>query len=189
MVSKNPELMKRNRETVINYISHEMGSLKQTSDKSGKKGKESSSHGKIQDEETPKKKKTKYRNTKMYLYEDHYAGSSRDKTSHGKVTAVFDSIKEFNRWNELLLMERGGEISGLTRQKVLCIQERFKYGEETIRAINYKADFAYIQNGIQVIEDVKGYDEEKKQYMTTKDFKLKWKLLKYKYREYDFRLF
>ena len=51
---------------------------------------------------------------------------------------------------------------------------------ENIRAIIYKADFQYIENGKTIVEDVKG--------METKDFKLKKKILEYKYPDIDFRL-
>lgn len=48
------------------------------------------------------------------------------------------------------------------------------------RCPSYRADFFYIdEHGATVVEDVKGYDENKKKFRTIKDFEIKWKLLKY----------
>ena len=55
--------------------------------------------------------------------------------------------------------------------------------------ISYVADFVYFRNGQQVIEDVKGFDEKTKKHITTKDFRLKWKLLKYLYPQYTFEIY
>lgn len=66
---------------------------------------------------------------------------------------VFDSKKEFIRWCELRIMERGGKISGLKRQvKYELIPKQT--GE---RACYYVADFVYRQDGNTVVEDCKGY--------------------------------
>lgn len=61
---------------------------------------------------------------------------------------------------------------------------------EKLRAIVYKADFMYINNtdGETIVEDVKPFDKKSGKYLTTKDFKLKWKLLKAKYKDYWFRM-
>lgn len=71
---------------------------------------------------------------------------------------TFDSAKEARRWKELCLMERAGAISGLTRQeKFTLIPAQRRGGKVVERAVMYKADFAYIQNGQYIVEDVKGF--------------------------------
>lgn len=70
----------------------------------------------------------------------------------------FDSEKELNRWLELRLLERAGEITGLERQVRFRLIEpgRGKYRME--KAVDYIADFVYADNrsGATVVEDCKG---------------------------------
>ena len=72
-------------------------------------------------------------------------------TLHGQ---RFDSRKEAQRYLDLLLLQRAGEISDLERQVAFTLFEKSKYG----RAVKYIADFTYTdRQGNQVIEDAKGY--------------------------------
>ena len=93
-----------------------------------------------------------------------------NKYHNKKVTVdgiTFDSIKEASRYQELMMLERAGEISGLFRQvKIELIPKTSKF-----RAVTYIADFTYIDRstGQRVYEDVKG--------MKTEVYKLKKKLL------------
>lgn len=76
----------------------------------------------------------------------------------------FDSKKEAKRYIELKYMEEHGEISNLRRQvKYILIPKNDKF-----RECSYKADFVYIQNGEEIVEDVKG--------VKSKEFKIKEKL-------------
>lgn len=146
-----------------------------------------------------KSSKRKYHNIKMYVFEDGYASDDSDEKGHGKIKEVYDSKKEYARYLQLRLMEENGKISQLDRQKVLIIQPGFTYQGKRIRAITYAADFVYVQNGVYVVEDVKPKTKVTKKnknkievvekYRTTEAFNLKWKLLKARYPEYDFRLF
>lgn len=86
---------------------------------------------------------------------------------------TFDSIKEYRRWCELLLLEKAGQITNLQRQvKFELIPAKYenfpRYSEKTgkrlkdgIRTIeqecSYVADFVYMKDGQQIVEDVKGY--------------------------------
>lgn len=82
---------------------------------------------------------------------------------------TFDSVKEYNRWCELKLLERAGKIRNLKRQdKFVLIPAQHeddtvgarggvKRGKRLEREISYVADFTYTQNGDTVVEDVKGY--------------------------------
>lgn len=90
------------------------------------------------------------------------------KAIRGNIT--FDSQKEANRFDELMLMLRAGIIKDLRLQPEFTLQESFTTPQgEKIRAIKYRADFQYIRDGVTVVEDVKGYK--------TKDYELKRKLM------------
>ena len=80
------------------------------------------------------------------------------KTVVGDIT--FASKKEAQRWMELQLLERAGEISDLQRQvKVELIGQHRPLYTRTGRKMRYVADFTYIDNqsGVLVMEDVKGF--------------------------------
>lgn len=88
----------------------------------------------------------------------------------------FDSMKEFNRYNELLLLERAGAIQDLQRQvpfvlipsQYVAIDGKTKLVE---RECKYIADFVYTENGETVVEDTKG--------VKTDVYKIKKKLMLY----------
>lgn len=93
---------------------------------------------------------------------------------HSRKTVVdgitFDSAKEARRYRELQLMEKAGDISGLTRQQAFTLIPAQRIdGKVVERAVTYKADFCYYLDGEYVVEDVKGYK--------TPEYKLKRKLL------------
>lgn len=66
----------------------------------------------------------------------------------------FDSLKEYRRWQVLLLAEKAGVIKDLKRQ--VCYELIPKQIGE--RAVTYTADFVYtdVPTGTVVVEDVKG---------------------------------
>lgn len=89
---------------------------------------------------------------------------------------TFDSKKEANRWAELKLLERAGEISFLERQpSFVLIPKQVRDGKVIERQTVYKADFTYQDNktGETVVEDVKG--------VRTKEYSLKRKLMLWEY--------
>lgn len=97
---------------------------------------------------------------------------------HAKKTTVdgitFDSKKEAERYCELKLLEKAGEITHLTLQPVFELQPKFKKNGKMIRAITYTADFMYCEEasgGGVVVEDVKG--------MRTQQFELRRKMFEY----------
>ena len=70
---------------------------------------------------------------------------------------TFDSQKEARRYSELKILVRVGEISELELQKSFVLAESVKFNNEP-RAkpdIRYVADFAYMENGVMIVEDVK----------------------------------
>lgn len=88
---------------------------------------------------------------------------------------TFDSKKEFNRFCELSLLERAGEITGLERQKKYVLIPKQTSGGKTIeRECSYIADFVYrTKNGALVVEDTKG--------VRTKDYIIKRKLMLFRH--------
>lgn len=83
---------------------------------------------------------------------------------------TFDSKKEYNRWTELALLQRAGQISDLKRQVKFELIPSQKIGGRTAeRACSYTADFVYSENGKTVVEDTKGFK--------TKEYIIKRKLM------------
>lgn len=93
---------------------------------------------------------------------------------------VFDSIRESQRYKELKLLEKVGEISNLELQPRFLLQDSFKKNGKTYRKIEYIADFQYIENGKTIVEDVKG--------MQTDVFKLKHKIFEKVYPDLELRI-
>lgn len=89
---------------------------------------------------------------------------------------TFDSKKEANRYQELLLLEKAGVIKNLSRQVkfVLIPSQRDENGKVIERECSYKADFMYHDEaGETIVEDVKGF--------RTKEYIVKRKLMLYQY--------
>lgn len=114
-------------------------------------------------------------------------GNRKTRTSDG---IVHDSWKEANRWMQLLLLQRSGEITNLQRQVefVLLHDQRElstevykrgknkglpKEGKLLEHKVCYVADFVYtdLKTGETVVEDAKG--------VKTKDYILKRKMMLY----------
>jgi len=87
---------------------------------------------------------------------------------------TFDSKKEFERYLELLEMERVGKIQDLQRQ----IKYEILEGNEFFRPVHYIADFKYREDGQEVTEDVKGVRKGSAYQL----FKIKQKLIYDKYK-------
>ena len=69
----------------------------------------------------------------------------------------FDSVKEYNRWCELKLLERARKISGLRRQvRYELIPSQYRNQQLVERSCVYVADFVYWRDGVEVVEDAKG---------------------------------
>ena len=102
----------------------------------------------------------------------------------------FDSKKEARRYQELLLLQKAGEIYMLERQKVYELLPAQREpdtvgkrggvikGKLLERAVEYVADFVYTdKNGKTVVEDVKGFRDGGAYAV----FVLKRKLMLYRY--------
>ena len=107
-------------------------------------------------------KSTKYGNRKTHCFNRH----------------LHDSVKEAAYCNLLMAKQQGKEIKRFEVSKSFELIEKFKSGDENIRAIAYIADFVvYHNDGTIEIVDIKGGKAS-----VTSTFLLKWKLLKYKFR-------
>ena len=107
------------------------------------------------------RKQRKYRNQKVSLG-DH----------------TFDSKKEMNRFLELSLLQKAGEIEDLRCQvKYVLIpaQRDEKTNKLLERECAYVADFAYLRGGRLVVEDVKSKATKTQQYI------IKRKLMLFRY--------
>ena len=71
---------------------------------------------------------------------------------------TWDSVAEYNRYHELLLLQKAGVIKELQRQPKfeLAPSVKFEGSSRTKPALRYFADFQYIENDKLIVEDVKG---------------------------------
>ena len=104
---------------------------------------------------------------------------SRKITRNGM---TFDSIREYQRWLELSLLEKTGHIEKLQRQvKYVLIPSQYEqtFDEKTgkpkqkcvEREVSYYADFVYFKDGKWAVEDAKGF--------RTPEYMIKRKLMRY----------
>ena len=83
----------------------------------------------------------------------------------------FDSKLEYSRWCELVVLEKAGVVLELKRQVPFILAPSVKFYDEkrALPPMKYIADFTYIENGVLVVEDVKG--------VQTPDFRMKRRLM------------
>lgn len=86
----------------------------------------------------PAKKQAKFKNVKV-----EYGGMT------------FDSRKECARWKELETWQRMNVITNLRRQVVFVLAPAVRLDGRMKPEMKYLADFCYIENGIEITEDVK----------------------------------
>lgn len=86
---------------------------------------------------------------------------------------TFDSRKEADRYLALKGMEEDGLIEDLRRQVRYELVPAFDVDGRHYRPVYYVADFVYMEDGREVVEDVKG--------MRTDVYKLKSKLFAKRY--------
>lgn len=101
----------------------------------------------------------------------------RSKYGNRKITVggeTFDSRREYDRYRELVLLVRAGEIHDLVRQVKfeLIPAQKDENGKVVERAVYYIADFTYWVGDEMIVEDAKGF--------RTDTYKLKKKLLLYR---------
>lgn len=96
---------------------------------------------------------------------------------HARKTVVdgitFDSRREADRYLVLKSMEKDGLIENLRRQVRYELIPAFDVDGKHYRPVFYVADFVYVEDGKEIVEDVKG--------MRTDTYKLKSKLFARRY--------
>ena len=95
------------------------------------------------------------------------------RTDDGKEIR-FDSKKEAERFDDLMLLLKAGKISELRLQADFTLQEAYTLPNgNRVRAIRYKADFTYRdENGNLVVEDVKSKATKTRVYAIKKKLML-----------------
>lgn len=86
---------------------------------------------------------------------------------------TFDSRREADRYLVLKSMEEDGAIEDLRRQVRYELVPAFDVDGKHYRPVYYVADFVYVEDGKEVVEDVKG--------MVTDVYRLKSKLFARRY--------
>lgn len=99
--------------------------------------------------------------------------SSKYKAVKTTVNGIaFDSKREADRYIFLRLMEKAGKITDLRMQVRHTLIPAQRIGGKVVeRAVEYKSDFEYDQDGKHIVEDAKG--------VRTKDYIIKRKLMLY----------
>ena len=88
----------------------------------------------------------------------------------------FDSKKEAERFDALMLLLKAGAIQDLRLQRDFTLQESYTLPNgKRVRAIRYRADFTYVQEGKLIVEDVKSKATK------TREYEIKKKLIREKY--------
>lgn len=110
----------------------------------------------------------------MSIWKPHKYGARKHRLGNH----VFHSGKEAARYRDLKQQEMVGIISDLELQPKFELQSGFTHKGKRYRPIFYIADFRYKKDGIEIVEDVKGYH--------TDVYKLKKKLFLKKYNDINF---
>jgi hypothetical protein len=104
----------------------------------------------------------------------------------------FDSGAEAQRWQELKLLQRAGDIQQLDDHPVFTIQEKGKdaFGQR-FRQRTYTADFQYwdVAKGHWIVEDVKGGKRTKTGRIVAhvgRDFRIRWDRARALYPDLEF---
>lgn len=123
----------------------------------------------------------------LVMRERMMAGKSYNKYKNIKseVDGIkFDSKLEMEYYLYLKALQKDGIVTDFEIQKKFLLQEKTKYKGQAIREINYIADF-YVNytDGHTEIIDIKG-----SKFNLDNVFKLKRKMLIYKYPDIDFRV-
>lgn len=94
---------------------------------------------------------------KEFLGEPHSGNLSKYRNRKVEYDGhKFDSEFERDRYAELKLLERAGDISDLKLQPVFELIPPIKEDGKTVqRAVRYRADFSYLRNGELIVEDTK----------------------------------
>jgi hypothetical protein len=93
-----------------------------------------------------------------------------------ELMAIKTSDEELSRYSDLKILEKSGQISRLAHQIL------FKPLINGVEVFEYTADFAYIESGVKVIEEYKGFLYERH------DFRLRMRICSALYPDLLFRI-
>lgn len=109
------------------------------------------------------------------------ASPSKYRNRHVKAYGhTFDSAAELRRYEQLRLLQLSGAVGDVRVHPRYVVIDPLEVDGVTEPAIQYEADFAYLEDGRTVVEDVKG--------MWTEAFKLKRRLFLARYPDVAFRV-
>lgn len=115
--------------------------------------------------------------TRLYIKENKFHARKTEVDGY-----LFDSEKEAERYIQLKILEKAGEIKNLELQKKYVLvpkQTEMVKGKSKVieKECAYVADFVYEEDGETVVEDVKGF----KKGAAYSVFTIKRKLMLFKY--------
>lgn len=84
----------------------------------------------------------------------------RNKRFRDENGVLWDSLKEHRRWLDLRLLETAGAIQDLRKKVTFDLLPAAMKGHKRMRPLRYIADFVYLEDGLKVVEDAKGYRNE-----------------------------
>jgi hypothetical protein len=114
-----------------------------------------------------KTKVKKYRNKEVYI-----DGIKFDSQKEGDRYLFLRKCEDSGLITDLELQPKFELIPSVKEDYIVHLKTKDKVKTRTVQlAINYKADFRYKKNGVEVVEDVKASPK-----MLTKEFELKFKL-------------
>ena len=124
--------------------------------------------------------------------EEYRSSGEKHRSKYRNIRTVIDGIdfmskREANYYATLKIRERAGEIKNIRRQVPFILQDKFLYSGEIVLPIKYLADFVIDEktaNGwiMDVVIDVKASSK-----FSDDVYKLKKKMLLFKYRDIIFR--
>ena len=108
----------------------------------------------------------KYHNKNLFPEEEKVSKYRNEKTIIDGIT--FQSKKEADRYFELKMLQRAGEITALELQPKFEIVPAVIWNDKQMRTRYYIADFAYYEKGNRIVEDVKSKITRKNPVYTLK---------------------
>lgn len=126
------------------------------------------------------------RNMELEPSYNKYGVSPKEERTYHDGT-LFASKGEMERWDDLLKVQRAGQIKDLRRQVTFVLQEEFihrQWGD--VQHLIYVADFVYYNVSFRKEYQDRIIVEDSKGKFLTKEYRIKRKLFLYKYAGYPF---
>lgn len=116
-------------------------------------------------EEQLKQIESRHKPTVTHILQDEFPERQKASKYHNKRFQDengdwWDSKKEYLRWKDLSLLEAAGRITDLRKKVPFDLLPAAMKDGKRKRPMRYIADFVYLEDGIRVVEDAKGYRNE-----------------------------